>query len=537
MRCYCCRLPEMRGTEPGDCSIGCGIGQGRAWVDRMSGDESNFVQFFDKRDGQTDITPHLHVVARISSSRTAVNERNFATSLLCRLHRRWYVKSEVVKCMHCLERYLGQGNGRVELYKRGDRLNDDPPSCEACFVRALSGKSRIGNGNIGDRLELSEGQTSTDTRGDQELTVAATSSSINENAPVQSDNGQVEIVGADGEFCEQRLHSRADWIRSKRRAENDEGLPVTVAKKSKRPDVPELETTCRTIEHLSIVNGAFMESDINSVVLGDQRCRYLAMSPRWGSLLQQMGVRIRSKIRETPFKERCQMAWTHYRDHPDYLTAEDSAKSIISILMLNNIDWRTFVRNVYLHATSQTGKKNCFCIIGRPSSGKSALLESIIKCHWNYVRLNSFSRYNNFCWAELIGANAGYMDEIHVDGMQFETWKLIAAGQDVSVDVKYKGKGTIRRTPLYVASNGEIHQYAVECIDRVLATETRCYRYDFMHDIPVKTDKLINPCAWKLLWDMMSKGREANSGTDIFTRDKPYIQKDAECIVTAFITE
>lgn len=530
----------MSDNVTGNCDASCGIGTERAGNDIEISSTSGYVEDWYRCDGV--VTPHLHVVSNISSSRVSLAERNFATSLLRRLQCQWFVKHEDVKCDTCLHRYLDSGDGRTRRYRATYGPNDNPPFCESCCIRALSRKQQGPDADIGDGSVLPEGPPSVDTGCSEESAVAVASSAEHETTRVQRRDGSVADMGPDGLFCTERLFYCTTGGRSKPVPLDDEGLPETVGSRptyarggKKRKFVRDIETTLDRIQELSIINGAFMESDINALVLGDPQCRYLGMSPRWGSLLQQMGVRIRCQIREKDFEERCALAWAHYRNDTDYLTPVDSAKTIISILMLNDINWREFTMNVNLHAKCMTGKKNCFAIIGRPSTGKSAILESIIKCHWNYVRLNSFSRFNTFCWQELIGANAGFMDEIHVDGPQFETWKLIAAGQDVAVDVKYKGKGTVKRTPLYVASNGEIHQYAIECTDRVTATAARCFRYDFRATIPVKTDLLINPGGWKILFNICSKG--PRGGPDFPAGDEPYIEKDAESIVSAFIDQ
>jgi hypothetical protein len=97
----------------------------------------------------------------------------------------------------------------------------------------------------------------------------------------------------------------------------------------------------------------------------------------------------------------------------------------------------------------------------------------------------------------LVHANACLMDEIKITQPLFETWKLLAAGQTFSTDVKYQEKCDVSNCVLYTASSYELDFYC-KVPDAKLAIESRTFTFS----ITKPCDEYFNiaPQTWELFW-------------------------------------
>lgn len=88
------------------------------------------------------------------------------------------------------------------------------------------------------------------------------------------------------------------------------------------------------------------------------------------------------------------------------------------------------------------------------------------------------------------------MDECKLTDNQFEQWKLLAAGQPMSTDVKYKNRHDITNCVLYTASNYPITAYLTTA-DTQEAVRTRTIQYNF--------HKNTHYFKWEEFWKQFNK--------------------------------
>ncbi|VVD00239.1 unnamed protein product [Leptidea sinapis] len=79
-------------------------------------------------------------------------------------------------------------------------------------------------------------------------------------------------------------------------------------------------------------------------------------------------------------------------------------------------------------------------------------MESLVEMHYNYTRLTGLTPSSSFKFCSLIHTNACFM-ECKLTDNQFEQWKLQAAGQPMSIDLKYKSRHDVANCVLYTAGN------------------------------------------------------------------------------------
>lgn len=166
-------------------------------------------------------------------------------------------------------------------------------------------------------------------------------------------------------------------------------------------------------------------------------------------------------------------------------------------ITINGINEYEFANVTFRHFRKLTGKKNNLFFKGPPSTGKSMIIESLINCHFNYTRLTGLNESSSFNFSSLVHSNACLMDEIKVTETLFEVWKLLAAGQTFTSDVKYHDKCEISNCVLYTASNYDIELYCkVPSVKE--AIDTRTYTFNVFQ--PWIEYFNVAPHTWEMFW-------------------------------------
>lgn len=179
-------------------------------------------------------------------------------------------------------------------------------------------------------------------------------------------------------------------------------------------------------------------------------------------------------------------------------TVEEGLDNLVTLLDKNAINIYHFAERTKKHFYGQTEKKNNLFFLGPPSTGKTMLMNSLVNMHYNITRLTGLTPNSSFNFASLIHTNACFMDECKLTDNQFEQWKLLAARQPMSTDVKYKNRQDIKDCILYTASNFPICTY-VTVTEANDAVETRTISFYFTQ--PTTYFK-INPFIWEAFWNI-----------------------------------
>ncbi|CAG5047376.1 unnamed protein product [Parnassius apollo] len=178
------------------------------------------------------------------------------------------------------------------------------------------------------------------------------------------------------------------------------------------------------------------------------------------------------------------------------------------LLMQNNIDLFKFARDTKEHFFRKTGKKNNLFFFGPPSTGKTMLMRSLVDMHYNYAILTGLQPTSAFNFANLVTRNACFMDECRLTDNQFEQWKLLAGGQTMNTEVKYKNQLLIENCVLYTASNYEIGTY-LQCGNTHDAIAERTIQYNFYHKTEfIKLNAFIWEKFWEKIWQRVTLRRD-----------------------------
>lgn len=269
--------------------------------------------------------------------------------------------------------------------------------------------------------------------------------------------------------------------------------------------IPELDLK----ENSNITNQSLIQLILDNRAFTDSHARViLSCKPNGQNFLFQKYANDRLKVaiqtsKMIVFKEttliRLERAKRHYEINS---TDKDYALHVSKLqnwLKLNSIDEKEFAHVTYNHFMQKSGKKNNLFLKGPPSTGKSMVIESLISCHFNFTRLTGVNETSSFNFASLIHANACLMDEIKVTNHLFETWKLLAAGQTFTSDVKYHEKCEVSNCVLYTASNYEIDLFCTVPSARD-AIDARTHTFDISQ--PCNEYFNIAPHSWEMFWNM-----------------------------------
>lgn len=138
------------------------------------------------------------------------------------------------------------------------------------------------------------------------------------------------------------------------------------------------------------------------------------------------------------------------------------------------------------------------------------IMESLVAMHYNYCRLTGLQPTSPFNFASLLDTNAVFMDECKLTDNQFEQWKLLAARQPMSTDVKYKNRHDVNNCILYSASNYPIGVYlSVTSADS--AIQARTITFNFHQATEYFT---LNPFIWEAFWEKYNE-KDQNLELDI----------------------
>lgn len=179
--------------------------------------------------------------------------------------------------------------------------------------------------------------------------------------------------------------------------------------------------------------------------------------------------------------ERCkelQLKQNPQINQPHYIT--EQIKALKRILIMNDISILQFSSITKRHFYGETKKKNNLFFMGPPSTGKTMIMESLVQLHYNYERLTGLTPGSSFNFCSLVHSNACFMDECRLTENQFEQWKLLAAGQPMAIDIKYKNRTAITNCRLYTASNYPVELYVNVPVARE-AIESRTFTYRFKY--------------------------------------------------------
>ena len=146
------------------------------------------------------------------------------------------------------------------------------------------------------------------------------------------------------------------------------------------------------------------------------------------------------------------------------------------------------------------GKKNTLWLTGVPNSGKTSLINGMLNALApDQYGLIQNSKKDTFPLSDCMKRKAIFWDEPNTEGLDVEDQKLLFGGFNVKAAVKYQNYGTIKKTPVFVASNrsaGASYRVGLD------AMRTRIVEYTFgmetqvCMDDPISYDDYVDMMAW-----------------------------------------
>lgn len=162
-----------------------------------------------------------------------------------------------------------------------------------------------------------------------------------------------------------------------------------------------------------------------------------------------------------------------------------------------------FLCYLYIFLNRLAGKKNGLVLVGAPNGGKSWFMSIIKSLQINYCSTSILNRTNNFAFSGTENAKLMILDELNYDP---DTWgeqlKLLLAGEDMTVSVKYKNDQLVQKLPTVIMSNNPVP------IPRTTAFAARCtyLRFKKADSLPIFHRK-IHPFAFMHLLYKVGDGK------------------------------
>lgn len=201
-----------------------------------------------------------------------------------------------------------------------------------------------------------------------------------------------------------------------------------------------------------------------------------------------------------------QFTWSQILTHiPDVsslsmLSPADSAHVILTLFNLNHFP-RSKLEKLFKICRKQIPKVNCIWFNGPPNSGKSVVGLSLASSFRFYSTCNKFDQSSDFGFSQMYNQCCLLIDECSVNTHNFEVLKMIAGGQEVSVNVKNKDHTVIGHTPVILCTNHWLTHFCVNAGAALKQFLTRCEVYNFVPQqclSRLPTNRL-HPKAWDLI--------------------------------------
>lgn len=141
-----------------------------------------------------------------------------------------------------------------------------------------------------------------------------------------------------------------------------------------------------------------------------------------------------------------------------------------------------FIYSILKTIDRKNGKCNTILFTGKPSSGKSAIAESLVNA---FFRCSRGTPDNNpksaFQWNDCVNKRVILWEEPHITADNVEDCKKVFGGQEHIANAKYKSGVTVPSTPCIVTSNEQIGKLFP--VDAVNIFKTRCIHFTFTETI------------------------------------------------------
>lgn len=462
-------------TQPDPCvndTLDCSMGQRQPNVNR---NKLSPWKVIAKHSGTR--RQHYHIIY-ISTAKNWGHNSKLGKAIRSAEH-----KCTQIACVQCLLEYITTGDDRATLKQI---LTDRDKKVAMCVAHSLGidpkqHASNTGSAEGGNHLFREQGTTRDAVHRRLDFGIAIPNEDVLEDA-----NDYEQQLNQ----CEVQRHDSG-------------GEQATIPKQAKLSVAARRGQLIRENQELVLhlcKNKAFDEGEATRLLCNTPEGIAIQFNRNFGERLKTALCIAKTLVFQESAEQRLERAKQYelQQDHlgDDATTITTGLYNLEQLLEENLINKTEFAINTRNHFYGKTKKKNNLFFKGPPSTGKTMIMESLVKMHFNYARLTGLTPNSAFNFASILHTNACFMDECKLTDNQFEQWKLLAARQPMSTDVKYKSRHDITNCILYTASNYPIDTYVTvgEARD---AIETRTITY--MFTCPTRHFK-INPFIWEEFW-------------------------------------
>lgn len=279
-------------------------------------------------------------------------------------------------------------------------------------------------------------------------------------------------------------------------------------------------STGRRLTNFLIQSGACDPTSFRQWFVAQEELREeyeeLVFSKKWKELVDEVMLLGQEDFRRKSWEDLLEInSKTMSFDESVYLDVEESYTWVVKILIHNEIDEQQFFNTVYQVMNKQNPKLNCLWIMGDSNAGKSLICNSIIESVRFFVCINEFDEFNGFPLGDTPGKRAILINEPSCAAKRIELLKNVMEGQEIAISVKHQKGVTMKRTPIFVASNWPLWRY---CSNEKEAVLNRCYMFNFKPFSELeKCRKKIHPMVW---YCMLKK----HTNVELFKKEQSFLQ-------------
>ncbi len=117
---------------------------------------------------------------------------------------------------------------------------------------------------------------------------------------------------------------------------------------------------------------------------------------------------------------------------------------------------KSFLTDLYLVLSKNSGKCNSILIYSPPSAGKNFFFDAVLCFFLNKGQLGNPNKHNHFAYQECVGKRILLWNEPNYELGEIEKLKMILGGDAFTVNVKNRQDVAVQRTPLIILTNRHV---------------------------------------------------------------------------------
>lgn len=151
--------------------------------------------------------------------------------------------------------------------------------------------------------------------------------------------------------------------------------------------------------------------------------------------------------------------FTHY--NKKYYSIEYSFWLMLALLKHQGMqadDIQTFFDELEQWFNRLLSKRNCLCILGPPSCGKTYFADTIITLAWNSGTIINPTKTSAFEFENALHKRIVLWNEAHIHSEKSDYVKELLEGHRMPIQVKYLGNQILTKTPIVITANFPLWQ-------------------------------------------------------------------------------